>query len=75
MPKHVDLLRFIRLLQMIEMTDIGKTFIYARMKDVTFPKQIQLASGSVVWNKHDFIKWMEDQIRWHQDDLVLGRSQ
>ena len=44
------------------MTGMGKTFIYARMKDGTLPKQIQLGSRSVVWNEQEVIKWMEDQM-------------
>ena len=40
MPKQVDPPRFIRLPQVVEMTGMGKTFIYARISDGTFPKQI-----------------------------------
>ena len=54
--------RFLRLAEVLEMTGMGKTFIYARMKDGTFPKQIQLGSRSVVWNEEEVINWMEDQI-------------
>ena len=55
-------LRFLRLAGVLEMTGMGKTFIYARMKDGTFPKKIQLGSRSVVWNEQEVIKWMEDQM-------------
>ena len=44
------------------MTGMGKTFIYARMKDGTFPKQIRLGSRTVVWSEQEVIKWMEDQM-------------
>ena len=44
------------------MTGMGKTFIYDRMKDGTFPMQIQLGSRSVVWNEQEVIKWMQDQM-------------
>ena len=44
------------------MTGMGKTFIYDRMKDGTFPKQIQLGSRSVVWNEQEVIKWVEEQM-------------
>ena len=54
--------RFLRLAEVLEMTGMGKTFIYARMEDGTFPKQIQLGSRSVVWNEEEVINWMEDQI-------------
>ena len=53
--------RFLRLAEVLEMTGMGKTFIYDRMKDGTFPKQIQLGSRSVVWNEQEVIKWMDDQ--------------
>jgi len=44
------------------MTGMGKTFIYDRMRDGTFPKQIQLGGKSVVWSEQEVIKWMEDQM-------------
>ena len=44
------------------MTGMGKTFIYDRMRDGTFPKKIQLGSRSVVWNEQEVTKWMEDQM-------------
>ena len=54
--------RFLRLAQVLEMKGMGKTFIYARMKDGTFPKQVQLGSRSVVWNEQEVIKRMEGQM-------------
>ena len=54
--------RFLRLAEVLEMTGMGKTFIYARMKDGTFPKQIQLGSRSVVWNEQEVTQWMEEQM-------------
>ena len=54
--------RFLRLSEVLEMTGMGKTFIYDRMKDGIFPKQIQLGSRTVVWDKQEVIKWMEDRM-------------
>ena len=48
--------------QVVEMTGMGKTFIYSRISDGTFPKQIQLGSRSVVWNERDVIDWINQQI-------------
>ena len=49
MPKQVDPPRFIRS-QVIEMTGMGKTFIYARISDGTFPSKFNwvlvLSSGT-----------------------------
>ena len=53
---------FLCLAEVLEMTGMGKTFIYARTKEETFPNQIQLGSRSVVWNEQEVIKWMEDQM-------------
>ena len=54
--------RLLRPAEMLEMTGMGKTFNYARIKDRGFPKQIQLGSRSVVWNEQEVIKWMEDHM-------------
>ena len=62
MPKQVDPPRLIRLPQVVEMTGTGKTFIYSRISNRTFPKQIQLGSRSVVWNERDVIDRMNAQI-------------
>ncbi len=62
MPKHVDPPRFIRLRQVLEMTGMSRSYIYARIAHDAFPKQIQLGSRSVVWNERDVIDWMNQQI-------------
>ena len=54
--------RFLRVREVLQMTGMGKTFIYDRMRDGTFPKQIQLGSRSVVWSEREVTKWLEDQI-------------
>ena len=62
MPGQTAAPSLLRLSEVLEMTGMGKTFIYARMKDGTFPKQIQLGSRRVVWDKQEVIKWMEDRM-------------
>ena len=62
MPRQTTAPCFLRLPEVLQITGMGKTFIYACMKDGTFPKQIQLGSRSVVWNEQEVIKWMEDQM-------------
>ena len=54
--------RFLRLSEVLEMTGMSKTFIYDRINEGTFPKQIQLGSRSVVWNEREVVQWMEDRI-------------
>ena len=63
MPKQVAPPRFLRLPEVLQMTGMGKTFIYARINDGTFSKQIQLGGRSVVWLESSVTEWMEKQIR------------
>ena len=51
--------RFLRLAEVLEMTGMGNTFIYALMKDGTFPKQIHLGPRAIVWNEREVVQWME----------------
>ena len=41
---------------------MSKTFIYDRINDGTFPRQIQLGSRTVVWNEQELTKWLEDRM-------------
>ena len=54
--------RFLRLAEVLEMTGMGKTFIYDRMKEGTFPKQIHLGPRTIVWNERKVVQWMEDRM-------------
>ena len=54
--------RFLRLSQVIEMTGVGKTFIYTHMEKGNFPKQIQISPRTVVWLEQDIIDWMQQKI-------------
>ena len=66
MPRQTTAPRFLLLPEVLQITGMGMTFIYDRINDGTFPKQIQLGSCTVVWNEQEVTKWMEDP--WHPDD-------
>ncbi len=57
--------RFLRLSQVIEMTGVGKTFIYTHMEKGSFPKQIQISARTVVWLEQDIIEWMQAKMHRH----------
>ena len=40
MPRQTTAPRFLRISEVLQMTGMGKTFIYDRMRDGTLPKQI-----------------------------------
>ena len=62
MPRQTTAPRILRLPEVLQITGMGKTFIYDRMRDGTFPKQIQLGSRTVVWKDLGVIFWEMDSI-------------
>ena len=62
MPRQTTAPRFLRLPEVLQITGMSKTFIYDRINDGTFPRQIQLGSRTVVWNGQEVTKWMEDRM-------------
>ena len=62
MPRQTTAPRFLRLPEVLQITGMSKTFIYDRINDGTFPKQIQLGSRTVVWNEREVVQWMEDRM-------------
>ena len=55
--------RFIRLSKVLEMTGMGKTYIYSCIAKGTFPKQIHIGGRSVVWNEGDIVNWMRERMQ------------
>ena len=62
MPLQTTAPRFLRLPEVLQITGMSKTFIYDRINDGTFPRQIQLGSRTVVWNEQEVTRWMEDRM-------------
>ena len=54
--------RFLRVREVLEMTGMSRSFIYAQMAEGTFPKQIAIGANSVVWLESDVTKWMDQRI-------------
>ena len=48
MPRQTTAPRSLRISEVLQMTGMGKTFVYDRINAGTFPKQIQLGSLTVV---------------------------
>ena len=63
MAKQMSTPRFLRLPEVLAMTGMSKTYIYARIRDGNFPKQIQLGSHSVVWLESAVMDWMQQQMK------------
>ena len=54
--------RFLRVREVLEMTGMSRSFIYAQMAEGTFPKRIHLGPRTIVWNEREVVQWMEDRM-------------
>ncbi|MGK2829194.1 helix-turn-helix transcriptional regulator [Ralstonia pseudosolanacearum] len=53
--------RIIRMPEVVQMVGLGKTAIYGRIKDHTFPAPIKLGRASG-WVESEVQQWVDDQI-------------
>ena len=64
--------RFIRLQEVMRLTGYGRTSIYRKMEDGTFPKCLKLDGAPAEPNKFDCraIAWIEDEVdQWIEDRI------
>jgi prophage regulatory protein len=54
--------RFIKLSEVRQRTGLSKTYIYQKIKENAFPKQIPIDTRTVMWLESDIQKWMEEKI-------------
>ena len=54
--------RFLRLHEVKRLTGLGKSTIYVRMAEGSFPRQISLGPRLVVWSELHIQQWMEEQM-------------
>ena len=55
-------LRFLRLREVCSLTTLGKSSIYARMKDpgpLRFPAPVVIGPRCVAWRERDVVAWLE----------------
>lgn len=51
--------RIIRLRDVVHLTSLKKSAIYARIVAGTFPKQVSLDGGAVGWRLADVLLWID----------------
>lgn len=54
--------RFLRLKEVMRITGLGRNTIYTRMRDGTFPHQVQLGPNSVAWLQSTISEWMSSVV-------------
>ena len=55
-------MRFLRLAEVIHLTQLSRSTIYAGMKDETFPHSVKLGKRSVAWTEDSIIGWMTEKV-------------
>ena len=70
--KHTPQKRFIRLPEVLSRTGYGRTSIYRKMEEGTFPRSVKLGgpledpnafdSRAIAWIEEEIEKWVEDRI-------------
>ena len=53
---------FLKLPQVMSVTGLSKSTIYARIAEGAFPKQIPLGPRLVVWVESDIQNWIAEQV-------------
>jgi prophage regulatory protein len=52
--------RFLRLDEVLHITGLSRNTIYRRIREGTFPRQIQIGPNSVAWRQSAILQWMID---------------
>ncbi|AYJ85323.1 AlpA family phage regulatory protein (plasmid) [Sphingomonas paeninsulae] len=56
--------RFMRLPEVMRVTGMCRSTIYAKMADGAFPAQVKLSINCVAWRGSDISGWMENPMAW-----------
>ena len=54
--------RFIRIKEVLSITSLSQSELYRRIKANTFPAQVKLAPGHVVWVLSEVDNWVAERI-------------
>lgn len=54
--------RFIRIKEVLSITSLSQSELYRRIKAGTFPAQVKLAPGHVVWVQSEVDTWVAERI-------------
>jgi prophage regulatory protein len=54
-------MRFLRVRAVVEMVGLSKSTLYARIRDGSFPRPIQIGAQTVVFLESEIFDWMKDK--------------
>ncbi|MDR2884319.1 MAG: AlpA family transcriptional regulator [Deferribacteraceae bacterium] len=55
-------MRILKLPEVIAITALSRSSIYAKAKDGTFPMPVKLSERSVGWLEHEIVEWLEKRV-------------
>ncbi len=53
--------KLLRLPRVMDLTALGKSSIYSKTKDGTFPAPVRLSARAVGWREADIFQWIESR--------------
>jgi prophage regulatory protein len=59
--------RFLRLPEVINLTALGKTSLYARIKQGQFPAPVPVGTRRVAWLQSEVSAWMQNRVAQRPD--------
>jgi prophage regulatory protein len=63
-------IRMLRLNQVLDLTGLGKTKIYALQKEGDFPKSVKITSYAVAWVEEEVQNWLARRIERSSQAIV-----
>ena len=74
--KHTPQKRFIRLPEVLTRTGYGRTTIYRKMEDGSFPRSVKLGGPPIDPNVFDSraIAWIEDEVEQWIESMIEGND-
>ena len=63
-------MRILKLKEVLNRTGLGKTSLYALIKNADFPKQIPLGSRAVGWLENEVDRWILNRIEARNNALL-----
>ena len=62
--------RFIRIKEVLSITSLSQSELYRRIKAGTFPAQVKLAPGHVVWIEAEVLAWCDARIAEYRGEAA-----
>ena len=74
--KHTPQIRFIRLPEVLSRTGYGRTTIYRKMEDGSFPRSVKLGGPPIDPNVFDSraVEWIEDEVEQWIESIIEERD-